>query len=326
MASAQYIFKDDVLIKKLKKCLKKEREKEMSQKEAPIRKVTCFECGTSGHVKSECIKLEKKNEFKSKKNKRPKKAYIARGNNEASMSSDYDNEVQALMASHNPDDDEVSNFDSNDKPSYNKLQNAFNELYEEFLKLSRKYSNQKKLILSLESEANNMKIELDQVKNSTCNKCQDHESKIVELNQVIAKYEKGQIGLDNVLSSQRFSNNKCRLGFSNFDKPNTSQTIFVKATRKFNNKESKKEHVVNPHKRPNDRNSFKSKNYSNIRNKSFNKNYSNARNNSNNFNSYHKPTCFYCNIIGHTSNACYIQNVGVPNGEFIWVEKGTNNQ
>jgi hypothetical protein len=123
-----------------------------------------------------------------------------------------------------------------------------------------------------------------------------------------------------VLSRQRYSNNKNGLGFSMFDKPSKNKTIFVKESTTSNNLEQKKVHIVNPSKRSNFRN------YSNIRNKSFNKNYSNARNNSNNFNSYHKPTCFYCNIIGHTSNACYIQNVGVPNGEFIWVEKGTNNQ
>jgi hypothetical protein len=105
-----------------------------------------------------------------------------------------------------------------------------------------------------------------------------------------------------------------------FDKPNKNKTIFVKESTTSNNLEQKKVHIVNPSKRSNFRN------YSNIRNKSYNKNYSNARNNSNNFNSYHKPTCFYCNIIGHTSNACYIKNVGVPNDEFIWVEKGTNHQ
>jgi hypothetical protein len=239
------------------------------------------------------------------------------------------------MASHHSSDEEheVSDSEIYDRPSYDELQSAFNELYEEFLKLSKKYSNQNKLILSLESEANNMKIELDQVKNSACNKCQSLECNIIELNQVIKKYEKGQIGLENVLSNQRFSNDKCGLGFSNFDKPSTSHTTFVKATcNKFNNVEQKKVHIVNPSKRLNVRFNSYGRNYFNIRNKCYNKNYSNVRNNSYKkisskiSNSYHKPTCFYCNIIGHTPNACYIKNVGVPNGKFIWVEKGTNPQ
>jgi hypothetical protein len=328
---SQLESEDDVeaLVKKFKEFLKRDKLKKVDQgkkfngESTSRQKVTCFECGNQGHIKNECPSLQKKNGFKSKKFKKPKKAYIAWDDNEISSSSDSESDEYAnlaLMASHNSDDDEVSNFDSNDKPSYDELQNAFNELYEELLKLSRKYSNQNKLILSLESEANNMKIELDQVKNSACTKCQSLESNIVELNQVITKYEKGHFGLEDVLSRQRYSNNKNGLGFSMFDKPSKNKTIFVKESTTSNNLEQKKVHIVNPSKRSNFRN------YSNIRNKSYNKNYSNARNNSNNFNSYHKPTCFYCNIIGHTPNACYIKNVGVPNGEFIWIEKGTNHQ
>jgi hypothetical protein len=138
--------------------------------------------------------------------------------------------------------------------------------------------------------------------------------------------KKGHFGLEDVLSRQRYSNNKNGLEFSMFDKQSKNKTIFVKESTPSNNLEEMKVHIVNPSKRSNFRNISKSRNYSNIINKSYNKNYSNARNNSNNFNSYHKPTCFYCNIIGHTPNACYIKNVGVPNGEFIWVEKGTNHQ
>lgn len=34
--------------------------------------------------------------------------------------------------------------------------------------------------------------------------------------------------------------------------------------------------------------------------------------------------CFYCNCKGHISNTCYIWNFGIPNGKYVWVEKGTN--
>jgi hypothetical protein len=233
-------------------------------------------------MKSDCPTLPKKSGHKGKKEFKPKKAYIALDDNEISSSSDDEANI-ALMASHHSSDEEheVSDYEIDDKPSYDELQSAFNELYEEFLKLSKKYSNQNKLILSLESEANNMKIELDQVKNSACNKCQSLECNIIELNQVIKKYEKGQIGLENVLSNQRFSNDKCGLGFSNFDKPSTSHTTFVKATcNKFNNVEQKKVHIVNPSKRLNVRFNSYGRNYFNIRNKCYNKNYSNVRNNS----------------------------------------------
>ncbi|XP_045798087.1 uncharacterized protein LOC123892341 [Trifolium pratense] len=301
----------EVLFKKFKNFLKREKTKKLDQgkkfngESTSRQNFTCFECGKQGHMKSDCPTLQKKSGHKRKKEFKPKKAYIAWDDNEISSSSDSESKEYAnlaLMASHHSDDEyeEVSSKSS----SYdNDLQSAFNELYEEFLKLFRKYSNQKKTILKLESMANDTKVELEEVKNSTCNKCHDHESKIVELNQVIKKYEKGQIGLENVLSSQRFSNDKCGLGFSNFDKLSTSHNTFVKTTcNKFNNNESKKEHVVNYHKRTYDRNNF----YGNKENHIF------------------RPTCFYCNTKGHTPNACYVRNIGVPNGEYIWIKKGIN--
>jgi hypothetical protein len=54
---------DDALIKKFEKFLRKEWAKEMIKKEAPRRKVTCFECGERGNVKSECPTLENKNKL-----------------------------------------------------------------------------------------------------------------------------------------------------------------------------------------------------------------------------------------------------------------------
>lgn len=62
-----------------------------------------------------------------------------------------------------------------------------------------------------------MKIKLDQVKNSICIKCQSLKSNIVELNQVIKKYENDQISLKNMLSKQIYSNDKCGLGYTKFD-------------------------------------------------------------------------------------------------------------
>lgn len=34
-----------------------------------------------------------------------------------------------------------------------------------------------------------------------------------------------------------------------------------------------------------------------------------------------RPTYFYCNEKGHTSNTCYIRNYGIPYGEYVWVRK-----
>lgn len=35
-------------------------------------------------------------------------------------------------------------------------------------------------------------------------------------------------------------------------------------------------------------------------------------------------TCFYYTYKCHTTNACYIRNFGVPNGNYVWVDKRVN--
>lgn len=107
-------------------------------------------------------------------------------------------------------------------------------------------------------------------------------------------FEKGKVDLENVLSSKKNSNDKCGLDFTNLDKPSTSQTIFVKATNKFNNEESKIEYVVNDNKRP-----YK-------------------------MNHIFRSTCFYCKAKVHTINACYIRNYGIPYCEYVLVRKVSN--
>ena len=162
------------------------------------------------------------------------------------------------------------------------------------MKLSRKCSSQKKTILNLKRKSNNTQVELDLIKNSACNNCSSLESKIVELKQVIVKFEKDKIDVENVLSSKNVSNDKCGLDFTNLYNPSTSQTIFVNPTNKYNNEESKKEHVVNDHKRPYKRNHI------------------------------FRPTCFYCKAKCHTTNAYYIRNYGIPYNEYVWVWKVSN--
>lgn len=69
---------------------------------------------------------------------RSKKAYIAWEDNEINSSLDSENEEHthlSLMTSHHSDD--KNQKVSNNKPSYDELQNTFNELHDKCLKLSR---------------------------------------------------------------------------------------------------------------------------------------------------------------------------------------------
>ena len=65
---------------------------------------TCFECGKPGHIKVDCPQLQKKNTFKSNKDKKPRRAYISWEDNKLSSTSSSDNEDQvanlSLMATH----------------------------------------------------------------------------------------------------------------------------------------------------------------------------------------------------------------------------------
>ena len=135
-------------------------------------------------------------------------------------------------------------------------------MYEECINLSKTCAKQKKQIVSLERKAFDAQVELEKVKSSSCNKCKENETKIFELNQVIKNFEKGHNGLEEVLSKQRYSNNKTGLGFSNFNKPSTNKTVFVKTSTNPNNIETKKMHVVNSSKNVNQRINSKRRNYS----------------------------------------------------------------
>ena len=104
-------------------------------------------------------------------------------------------------------------------------------------------STQKKQMSSLEEKIDTMEkyfqIErqsfLEKEKqNLTCKECESLSFQIVQLKRVLERYENGQIGLDNVLSQQRFSNDKSGLGYSKFNKPSTSKIIFVKASDQSN--------------------------------------------------------------------------------------------
>lgn len=86
--------------------------------------------------------LKKKNKFKSKKDKTQKKSYVAWDDNEIWSPSGEGHANKTLMASHHSiyEEYEVSDYEIDDKPSYDELQNIFHELHEEFLKLSRQCS------------------------------------------------------------------------------------------------------------------------------------------------------------------------------------------
>ena len=53
--------------------------------------------------------------------------------------------------------------------------------------------------------------------------CESYTFQIVQLKRVIERYEKGKIGLDGLLSQQRYSNYKSRVGYSRSNKSSVNK-------------------------------------------------------------------------------------------------------
>lgn len=177
------------------------------------------------------------------------------------------------------------------------------------------YTNQNKVIPSLQNKISVLYNELDKVKTkvnihaswSTCNKCASIETKIVELYQIIDKHEKGKHGLSSVLSIQRYTYHWSGLGYSKFEKLSQikKKIVLIKSTNIYKNVQT-----INRLK----------------------------------IIFYQKwimlkilfipvrriciTTClyFYCNCKGHTLNTHYTRKYGVPSVKYIWVENGNKNQ
>src|ERR1051325_10654524 len=121
----------------------------------------------------------------------------------------------------------------------------------------------------------------DQKQNFVCNNCESLSFQIVQLKIVLERYEKGQVGLENVLSTQRYPKDKSGLGFSKFSQPSSNKTIFVKANNQpIQEKVSKPKLVHHYPKKKRVIKSYPPRYISNF-----------------------EPTCFYCGIKGHTPNA-----------------------
>ena len=170
--------------------------------EASPRKIKYFKYGEKYHVKSECPTLERKNNhFKGKKDKMPKKAYVAWDDYEICSSSDKEHANLALITTHNSDDDDGEV--SYDNSLYNNgAQGAIDEVLNECKILYRTISSQKKIISPLEEKFKTIEKEFkdekdkmisDQKQNFVCNNCESLSFQIVQLKRVLEIYEKGQV-------------------------------------------------------------------------------------------------------------------------------------
>ncbi|GAV80237.1 zf-CCHC domain-containing protein/UBN2 domain-containing protein [Cephalotus follicularis] len=124
---------------------------ESSKKEEP----TCYECKKSGHFKSDCPNIKKKEKF-NKEQPKKKKSFVATWDDSDSSSSDEESGEEvaniAFMEIEEEEEDEV-NF------SFDELQEAYENLFDEFKNVCLKNKSLKKDVISMSKENENLKNE-----------------------------------------------------------------------------------------------------------------------------------------------------------------------
>ncbi|KAF1893057.1 hypothetical protein Lal_00044187 [Lupinus albus] len=166
---------------------------------------TCFECGKPGHMKMGCLNI-KKGFFKGKNEmKNGRRAYIAWEDNDTCSASEPKSEEQAqlsLMASHHSDDEEVNESNSF---SSSKLYSAFNDMHDEYMKLTKIFLKQKYELDALRSKPSS----------SSCQNCFTLKEKVSTLSLELNKMNKSNKSLSKIINDLRHSTDRRGLGYSN---------------------------------------------------------------------------------------------------------------
>ena len=99
---------------------------------------------------------------KTFKDKKGKKTYITWEDNDMDSSSDSENEIiyLGLMAKDYESGEQVMSSNYDLSISFDELQNAFNDLHKESVKLAKLFSFSKKTILNLEKKVLKLNVEL----------------------------------------------------------------------------------------------------------------------------------------------------------------------
>ncbi|KAL5141340.1 hypothetical protein HKD37_09G024709 [Glycine soja] len=258
----------------------------------------CYECDQPGHLRFNCPNGKIQQE-KFKKRKKENKAYITWENNDIDSLSDSENEIinLGLMAKDHESGEEVMSSNYDLSISFDELQDAFNDLHIESIKLSKLVSFYKKNISSLEKEILKLNEKLENLKSKvkilksvdknqsstkcliqenskashSCECCDKFKEEIVDLKIVVDKFTLGKNNLDIIFGKQRCVSYKAKLGY-NLENQQKMYEIFFASTQKTSS-------------------TF--------------------------------LTCYDCGKKDHSASTCYIIKNGSSIGKMLWVPKGS---
>ena len=125
----------------------------------------CYECDQHGRLRFDCPVSKRRMEESDKRNfkeKKERKACITWEDNDMDSSSDSENEIinLGLMAKDYESGEEVMSSNYDLSISFDELQDAFNDLHKESIKLFKLVSYFKKTISNLEKEILKLKFEI----------------------------------------------------------------------------------------------------------------------------------------------------------------------
>ncbi|VFQ88376.1 unnamed protein product [Cuscuta campestris] len=148
---------DDEVKLVMKKFCKLLRKKEKVE-DGPV----CYGCGEAGHIKNKCPKRRNARHFKRQR------AYISWGGDSGDESTDQDDDETAnlyLMAHEDQTDDvqEVCTI-SSDSYTFEEMQEALHELYDEFVSASKINKSLKKRLSTLENDFENLEKDNEKLK------------------------------------------------------------------------------------------------------------------------------------------------------------------
>ncbi|XP_061370708.1 uncharacterized protein LOC133313360 [Gastrolobium bilobum] len=194
---------------------------------------TCYECGKTGHFKADCPKLQKKEKNSSSSDDSSNKEANVCFLQDSKASNDVSKGMQHMcfmtIENGNESESEVNSTCSSISPSYDELQNLFDELHSESLEHVKSLREMRKTIVSLEKqiacsnkEVKELKDENETLKlidastncikclslndhasSSSCTSCEKLTSEIDDLNNVLSKFTCGRDNLNVLLGKQR---------------------------------------------------------------------------------------------------------------------------